>query len=193
MDLANIAFALLDVNITASDSVEIAKASDLLLKFHRTCIERFDRVQAIMSHRVIFQKTWDYALDPLNRKKSIVLDGANRKMQSIIDIVLKPMLGKSSTLLAYVESVVSRYFLLFIQGITLFHDDGPDIIGKMGKPAYHRSASCGPKNATVQYKQENLSCDKQNVQDVDEIRRRKRNSWNCMIERKMYNLSLIHI
>jgi hypothetical protein len=187
--IAHIAFTLLEINIALADSEEIAKAADLLLKFHVECQDTFTREQAIMSHRTIFKNTWDHVLDPKYSADMVVVGGKKRKLQSIVDVVLKPFFAnkKITTLLAYIESIVSKRFLMFIQGITLFHDDGTDVLpgNKLGRPAYHREASCGPNNGLMKYKMENLYC--LGVKDLDELRRRKRNVWNCMIERKIYN------
>ena len=96
------------------------------------------------------------------------------------------------SLVAWVEAYVSKYFLMFIQGVTLFQSDGDNIGPNIGKPAYHRAASCGPHGATGDYDANNLDCTGIDV-DVVELQRRRRNAWNCFVERRMYEEMYMYV
>ena len=123
------------------------------------------------------------------------LGNAPRKLQSIIDTILKPLINKMPTLVVWIEAYVSKYFLMFIQGITLFQSDGADAnnIGpNIGIPAYHRAASCGPNGAGDAYDRNNLDCTGIDL-DIVELQRRRRNAWNCFIERRIYEEMYVYV
>jgi hypothetical protein len=87
----------------------------------------------------LLMNMWEYVESKDNRDVMITIDKTKR------NIALKPMLGKVngkyfSTPDDYAKAYTAKHFLLFIQGITLFDGDM-----KVGKPAYHRPTSCGPK------------------------------------------------
>jgi hypothetical protein len=116
---------------------------------------------------------------------SIIHNGQNRQLRSIVDLVFKPLVEGMSSMSSWMDSYVTKYFLMFIQGITLFASDGDNVGRSIGRPAYHRLASCGPHNADRTYDNDNLNCDGVDV-DIVELQHRRRNSWNCFIERKIY-------
>jgi hypothetical protein len=105
----------------------------------------------------------------------------------MIDLVLKPMIAGCRTLKDYLSAYVTKYFLMFIQGITLFATESTSAGTEMvvGRPAYHRPGSCGPVGADAYYQDTNLKCT--DVAELEELRRRKRNVWNCYIERAIYD------
>lgn len=116
----------------------------------------------------------------------VIITNERVPLRSLIKTHLQPFIDGANDIEVFIKNFVTRQFLLFIQGITLFREDGDDVIGDaLGRPAYHRQASCGPDNADKQYKLNNLSC--LGVQDADELRRRMRNIWNCHLERNIYN------
>ena len=117
MSATDIAFTLLEISLSVADSVEIARAVESLCA---SCDKELET--AIMSHRTTFQNTWQYALDPAHCQDRVVLNGKHIVMQSIIDLVLKPMIGGMCSLDEYVGHVISRYFILFIRGITTFRE-----------------------------------------------------------------------
>ena len=122
----------------------------------------------------------------------ITYNRANRQLRSIIDLVFKPLVEGKSSMSSWIDAYASKYFLMFIQGITLFSTDGDDIGRSISKPAYHRLASCGPHHADPAYDDMNLNCDGVDV-DIIELQRRRRNSWNCFVERKIYQEMYIRI
>lgn len=125
-------------------------------------------------------KTWKYIED--HRPNYVYLHGQRRKLYCLIDMVYKPMIEPSRTIEKWLEAYASSYFLQFIQGITLFeNEDDPN----PGKPAYHRQTSCGPNRATEAYHLANINCS-QHV-NLEDLFRKRRNSWNCYVERRIYD------
>lgn len=87
------------------------------------------------------------------------------------------------------ERYVSKHFLQFIQGITLFQErtgalkSSSEIIGR---PAYHRQSSCGPsisKESQI-FMKNNLQCTSD--MNPSEIEHRRRNVWTCLVERHIH-------
>ncbi len=104
------------------------------------------------------------------------------KLQTLIDTIFKPLLlNKVSSPQEYVQHFVTDVFYRFMQGITIFTGDNV-----IGKPAYHRLQSCGPRDGGPEYNIANLNCG--GVADgTGEHSRRSRNVWNCAIERMVYD------
>lgn len=77
---------------------------------------------------IISRSLWSF----VSRNNDIVvIDNQNRKMKSCIDLYLKPFINHHHDLDEFVQKYCTETFLLFIQGITLFAEDGP----KIGKPS----------------------------------------------------------
>lgn len=113
-----------------------------------------------------------------------------RQFQSIQNLVLRRMIDGMVNPLAWIESYISKYFKMFIAGITMF-DEGNS--NALGHPAYHRPSSCGPNNARgPEYNRNNLDCTGIEV-GSNEYYRRRRNSWNCFIERLIYDEMYIRL
>jgi hypothetical protein len=143
----------------------------------------YTKERIIIKYINIISKSWKYIHD--NGDATINHRG---KLKSIIDLVLKPLIAPFRTIEKWLENYTSVYFLQFIQGITLFHDEPND---EPNIPAYHRSASCGPKRADDDYNLANINCKEFN--DLNDLFRKKRNSWNCYLERKIYDEMYITI
>ena len=141
----------------------------------------------VKANIVIPRRKWFTSLEAYltSRSNLVIVNGIKEPLRKTKELFLKPFYNNLSSVETYIQSFVTSRFLLFIQGISLFREDGNDVIGsQLGRPAYHRSASCGPKKASKEYKQANMSC--LNVTDADELRRRMRNIWNCYLERLVY-------
>ena len=95
--------------------------------------------------------------------------------------------GRPTTFRAWKERLISKRMLEFMQGITMFasRDDEDDHIGR---PPYHRQASCGPSTrepaVSAAFERDNLTC-RPDTPDP-ELSRRRRNVWTCLIERLAY-------
>ena len=118
------------------------------------------------------------------------------RLRAVADLVLLPVFRPQGTPEEWVEGYVSRCFMEFIQGITLFEEDlEPGEV--LGWPVYHRRASCGPnlRNQADQlvYQRANLDCSTLGQVSLDspdtvrELARRARNSMNCYVERLIYD------
>lgn len=125
---------------------------------------------------------WDFVSHDERRAMLVDIKGTKRKLQSLIDLVIKPILGQHASLVKWGEAFVSKYFLIFIQGITLFRSNEDAVVGR---PAYHRATSCGPADGGPEYVERHLDC-RPATTDIQELRRRRRNAWNCLVERKVY-------
>lgn len=144
---------------------------------------RIEKVNKIIEDKQFFIDLWAYVK---GRGNMIEINGKRQAMRNIIPLHFIPFLDGAKSVQGFIQAHVTRQFLRFIQGVTLFREDGDDVLEKqLGIPAYHRSASCGPDNASHAYKHDNMSC--RDVQDLDELRRRRRNIWNCRIERLIYD------
>ena len=157
--------------------------ADAIAFLYQTYMDSFYKASHVIEHRKELNLIWKHVKAHGNM---VLVEGVRVPLRSLVKTHLQPFLDGANDVEAYIRNFVTRQFLLFIQGITLFRDDGDDVIGDaLGRPAYHRNASCGPDNANKQYKLENLSC--LGVHDADELRRRMRNIWNCHLERNIYN------
>lgn len=75
----------------------------------------------------------------------------------------------------------AHIFSEFMKGITYFKGQDTDV----GRPIYHRTTSCGPRN-DKDFKKNNLNCN--NIGDAyDEFERRRLNVRNCLLERFIYD------
>ena len=134
----------------------------------------------IMKKLDTISKTWKYIED--HRSNYIYLQGQRKKLYYLIDMVYKPMIDPHRTIEKWLEAYTSSYFLQFIQGITLFeNEDDHD----PGKPAYHRQTSCGPNRANETYNLANINCSQH--MNLEDLFRKRRNSWNCYVERRIYD------
>lgn len=143
----------------------------------------YTKERIIIKYINIISKSWKYIHD-----NGDAIINHRSKLKSIIDLVLKPLIAPFRTIEKWLENYTSTYFLQFIQGITLFHEDGID---EPSIPAYHRASSCGPKRADDDYNLANINC-KEYI-DIADLFRKKRNSWNCYLERKIYDEMYINI
>ena len=141
----------------------------------------FDKERIIIKYLDTIVKTWQYIDN--NENVVIVYNKKSTKLRALIDSVFKPLISPHKTVEKWLENYTSEYFLHFIQGITLFQDYPES--QAIEKPAYHRISSCGPKNADDTYNLKNINC--KNLIDAKELFRRRRNSWNCYLERKIYD------
>jgi hypothetical protein len=93
----------------------------------------------------------------------------------------------------WIQRYIAKLLLLFMQGITIFQarDDGDTI----GTPAYHRASSCGPwsrgavrssQGVSQAFERDHLVCDASTM-SPEEIERRRRNIWTCLVERMVYD------
>lgn len=92
--------------------------------------------------------------------------------------------------LKWIRRYLSKYLLMFLQGITIFEARGDTPSSAIGRPAYHRSTSCGswdPRDpeASRAFERDHLTCDPS--LDETELERRRRNVWTCLVERLVYN------
>ena len=90
----------------------------------------------------------------------------------------------------WIKRYITKYLLLFMQGITIFESRGNTPNEKIGRPAYHRISSCGPWNsknptANKDFERNHLTCS--NNLDTNELNRRRRNIWTCLVERLVYD------
>ena len=154
-------------------------------------LDEFNRERAIIKSYNSMHDAWMYVSRPDRRQTIVRVQNKPRKLHSLVELVLKPLVNKKSTMVEWIESYISKYFLMFIQGITLFASDGNDIGPNIGKPAYHRTASCGPKHADATYALMHLNCT--GINEIEELQRRRRNSWNCFIERRVYQEMYIYL
>ena len=142
-----------------------------------------ERFNFVMEHKKSLESIWNI----IKGKNNMVLINGNRQhFRKAITSYLQPIVLNSNGIDAFIMRHVSECFLHFIQGITLFRENGDDVMApNLGTPAYHRAASCGPELASLEYKNDNMSC--LGVKQADELRRRKRNIWNCNLERLIYD------
>lgn len=166
--------------IARHDSQEIANR----LKAMYDSLKPKQYTKFVIANRELLQLVWNYIA---KSKDSIIIEKVPRKLKSCIDLYLKPLISNKHDILSFCESHCTKQFLMFIQGITLFDSDGPE----MGKPAYHRNASCGPRHTTEKYKNQNLSCI--GVKEAKEFQRVRRNVWNCFMERLIYDRIYNHV
>lgn len=91
----------------------------------------------------------------------------------------------------WIQRYVANTFLHFIQGITMFAAGGDAQGVTIGRPAYHRTTSCGPWNpsadprAIQDFEKSHLTCNA--LLPAAELQRRRRNVWTCLVERLVYN------
>lgn len=123
--------------------------------------------------------------------EKMVLDNQYR---SYLDTTLRQVLNFPEkgpvTWTTWIHPFIGSRFLEFIQGITMFASRGNTPNSVIGNPAYHRLTSCGhwtkgqnPK-ISEDYENKNLKCDP--TLGKDELERRRRNIWTCLIERLIY-------
>jgi len=162
--------------IDRHNSQEIANRLEIMLE----SIEPADRELFALKNIDLIKQMWSHVH---HNNEYVMIKGTRRKLKSCIDLFLKPLINQEQDVDTFRNHYCTRMFLQFIQGITLFYEDGPTDIGK---PAYHRAASCGPdKITTQQYRKENLTC--AGVDEAKELIRRRRNVSNCYIERIIYD------
>jgi hypothetical protein len=173
MDI-KLAFTSMLSAITLKSSQNLADGS---IKMWNIVKEKsyYDRERIIIKYIDVITKAWKYIDENGNDIIKV-----RSKLKSIIDLVLKPLIKPFRTIEKWLENYTSDYFLKFIQGITLFHDH--DLLDT---PAYHRSESCGPKNADDEYNLANINCI--DFTDIQDLFRKRRNSWNCYLERRIYD------
>lgn len=159
--------------------------SDTSIKMWNIVKEKspYTKERIIIKYINIISKSWKYIHD-----NGDAIINNRGKLKSIIDLVLKPLIAPFRTIEKWLENYTSTYFLQFIQGITLFHEDS---IGEPNIQAYHRTASCGPKRADDDYNLANINCKEFN--DLNDLFRKKRNSWNCYLERRIYDEMYINV
>ena len=142
------------------------------------------KAKVVLLYRDLFNNLWKFIAGKGNM---VMIDGVRRPLRDIINAHLKPFFDNCVGVEEFIRHSVTKMFLFFIQGITLFRQDGENITGR---PIYHRTASCGPKGTSktldLEYKNNNLSC--LGVKEADELRRRMRNVWNCHLERSIYDI-----
>ncbi len=95
----------------------------------------------------------------------------------------------------WIKRYISKYLLLFLQGITMFASRGDLPDATMGSPAYHRGSSCGLWNpsdpaSNKEFEENNLVCNPK--LDENELERRRRNVWTCLVERLVYDALYNH-
>lgn len=145
--------------------------------------DSFKKEQAIITHMATIKHAWLYA-SRIDRKGIEVQFRGRRPLQGLIDLALKPLINGFNTPQKWVEMYIGKYFAAFLQGITLFESER-DSSGnfQIGRPAYHRPYSCGPANGGPDYESAHMDC---TGVEGPELMRRRRNTWNCLMERKIY-------
>ncbi len=145
------------------------------------------------------------AADPEAREHAVI--SARREMPHLIQVmydapaVFRPYTDRvmrvvldlptgEVTWTRWIQRYVTSVFLHFIQGITMFGARGDTPGATVGRPAYHRVASCGPWNPSDPgtsrvFERDHLTCDASLT--PAELERRRRNVWTCLIERLVYN------
>lgn len=143
----------------------------------------FKKEQAIIMNMATIKHAWFY-VSRIDRKEIEVQFRGRRPLQGLIDLALKPLINGFNTPQKWVEMYVGKYFAAFLQGITLFESER-DSSGniQIGRPAYHRPSSCGPANGGPDYESAHMDC---SGVEGQELMRRRRNTWNCLLERKIY-------
>ena len=193
-----ISFKSLDGAILRESRQDVADAFENIIT---DCISdytksSFTKEQIIIHNMPTIKKLWSFVHNEKQMKKPIRFMGRNRVVQSMVDLGIKPILDGAQNPLNWLERYIGKYFLMFLQGITIFSSE-IDSRGnlKIASPAYHREASCGPSDGGQKYVEANLDCTGV-ANDSTELRRRRRNAWNCLIERKIYEkmyISLVQI
>ena len=134
------------------------------------CMEHRGQLREIITTLKSNKDAYFYYRNQTNRRRIFLV--------SYNDTIFKQLLHCH----VYLPSTfVTHTFRELMRGITLFLDDD-----KHGHPAYHRSTSCGPKRASDTYFENNMNCRKV-MDDTDEFLRRRMNTKNCYIERKVYD------
>ena len=178
-------FLSLRIGIDVDDPQQVADATDVILShipnYKQTS---FKKEQIIMTNLPTLKRAWAYVSRD-DRKMINVRFRRTRSLQALIDLAFKPLVDGCNSLLKWVESYVGRYFSMLLQGITIFANeiDRSDGSHHLGRPAYHRPASCGPSDGGADYEAEHLDC---TGTEGEEYKRRRSNTWNCFIERLIY-------
>ena len=114
-----------------------------------------------------------------------------RTFQSFLDNPMRVVLDMPNGALsfkAWKERFVTNKMLAFLQGITIFASRDADL--EIGRPAYHRFTSCGPYDrgrgagAGSEFERDHMTC--HGELDAQELERRRRNVWTCLVERLAY-------
>lgn len=145
----------------------------------------FEKEQIVMTNMPTIKKAWAYVSRNDRKSSRVRFRNGTRALQSLIDLAFKPLVDGSNSLLKWIENYVGRYFSAVLQGITIFENERNPSDGshQLGRPAYHRPASCGPSDGGTTYESNHLDC---TGTEGEEYIRRRNNTWNCFIERLIY-------
>lgn len=83
--------------------------------------------------------------------------------------------------LKWIRRYLSKYLLMFLQGITIFEARGNTPSSAIGRPAYHPREP----EASRAFERDHLTCDPS--LNEAELEQRRRNVWTCLVERLVYN------
>ena len=183
------AFRALHRSINLDSPQDVANATTRLMsQMHHD--GSFKKEQAILTNMVTIKYAWLY-VSRIDRKAVEVQFRGRRPLQGLIDLALKPLINGFNTPQKWVEMYTGKYFATFLQGITLFESER-DSSGnfQIGRPAYHRPASCGPANGGPEYEVAHMDC---TGVEGPELLRRRRNTWNCLLERKIYEAIYLNV
>lgn len=151
----------------------LAKATDSGTREHAVIVNR-SKMQRLMSVMSSDAATYRAHMD--------------RTMRVVLDL---PTGEVSWT--RWIQRYVGKYLMMFMQGITLFaaRDEGVAV----GHPAYHRVTSCGPwdpshPELSAAFERDHLTCDP--TLSPQELERRRRNIWTCLVERLVYEEMYSH-
>lgn len=111
-------------------------------------------------------------------------DSKDQRYRPVLDVIRKilNLQSGSGIWLSWIQRYVTNIYLHFMQGITIFAER--DENSSIGRPAYHRETSCGPKTSNA-FEENNLKC--YSYLSDSEINRRRRNIWTCTVERLVYD------
>lgn len=139
------------------------------------------KARAIVAHRNHVQ----LVLDVMQAEPAVFRPTMDRCIRALLDIPRGDV-----TWIKWIRRYVARCMLQFMQGITMFASRDAGAV--IGRPAYHRPSSCGPYDAASGSRADSAALERDNLTchaslSPEELERRRRNVWTCLIERLAYD------